>query len=73
MYCKNIPEACLGNDKCKEGHTGILCENCDIINNYSHRGKDCLKCDKRTNIYIQMLVFFLISCFILGNQIYGLS
>lgn len=34
-YCENNPDACMGNDTCREGHTGLLCENCDRLNSYS--------------------------------------
>lgn len=33
-YCFLKPELCIGNDKCQEGYSGALCENCDILNGY---------------------------------------
>lgn len=40
--CPN-PEACLGQDKCREGHTGIVCMEC--ASGYSRSvGMDCSKC-----------------------------
>lgn len=41
----NDKSKCLGNDTCKEGYTGVLCENCDLINNYAPSGGGCGKCD----------------------------
>lgn len=47
FYCENNPSVCLGKDKCREGHTGLMCENCDKINKYSLDGSSnkCIKCD----------------------------
>ncbi|KRW98207.1 hypothetical protein PPERSA_00090 [Pseudocohnilembus persalinus] len=42
-YCEKNLEACIGNDTCKIGHTGPLCESCDILNGYGPSGKSCQK------------------------------
>lgn len=46
--CKNNPDNCVGgldtgNDICKKGTLGALCESCDIenIRGYGSYGKSC--------------------------------
>lgn len=31
----------MGNDTCKKGYTGLLCENCDSLNDYAPAGESC--------------------------------
>lgn len=38
VYCYNNPKACKGNDTCIEGNIGVLCEQCDIENDYFKSG-----------------------------------
>lgn len=51
--CVNNPKMCLGNDTCLEGYTGLLCENCDFLNNYASSGVgECSKCvDNKLIVY----------------------
>ena len=45
IWCENMPINCLGKDICSEGHTGPLCEVCEIKEGYT-RGSalGCNKC-----------------------------
>lgn len=65
--CFNKEENCVGGTEvgdnlCKEGHIGSLCEGCDIENvkgngSYGHKGPfECVKCD---NMSYYWKIFFL--------------
>ncbi|KAL4435332.1 hypothetical protein ABPG74_022815 [Tetrahymena malaccensis] len=60
LECINNPSNCAGNDTCKEGHIGPLCEDCDIegkafdkkyskLNMYSF---DCIPCQNEIKQHI---------------------
>ncbi|KRX09333.1 Pectin lyase fold/virulence factor [Pseudocohnilembus persalinus] len=70
-FCENNQEACLGNDTCKQGHTGPLCESCDIQNNFGPYGKECQKCESDFLIGFKIAVYGLSLLFIIAYQIYG--
>lgn len=40
----------MGNDTCKKGYKGPLCEQCDIVNGYNSNGNECDECS--TKIYV---------------------
>lgn len=56
--CHNNPKACLGNDTCKEGHFGLLCEECEALDGWYKSGlADCSKCsNKEKSIIIICLI-----------------
>ncbi|KAL4483959.1 hypothetical protein ABPG72_013965 [Tetrahymena utriculariae] len=69
LECVNNPGNCAGNDTCKEGHTGPLCEDCDIegkifnqkyskLNMYSF---DCIPCKNELKqlILIASIILFM--------------
>lgn len=58
---------CLGEDKCKEGYTGVLCENCDIEKNFTERDNQCEKCPSNASIYISMILVFLFSSLVISQ------
>lgn len=41
VYCRKKGDVCMGNDTCKKGYTGLLCENCDSLNDYAPAGESC--------------------------------
>lgn len=61
IYCKTNPDLCLGHDQCKKGYKGILCEECDYINDYSRTATGtCDICPSGTIIGILIGVVFIL-------------
>ncbi|EAS04869.2 transmembrane protein, putative (macronuclear) [Tetrahymena thermophila SB210] len=69
LECVNNPSNCAGNDTCKEGHLGPLCEDCDIegkifnqkyskLNMYNF---DCMPCKNeiKQHILIAGIIIFM--------------
>lgn len=54
---------------------GLLCEQCDRINNYARDSDlECKKCDSnKYSIYIQLILLFLLVVMFLFNQLYGVT
>ncbi|KRX08589.1 Pectin lyase fold/virulence factor [Pseudocohnilembus persalinus] len=59
IECDNKLKLCLGNDKCKQGFTGVLCQLCDYKNQYNRSldGK-CSKCPSIGITVFISLIFF---------------
>lgn len=68
LECKNNPDNCIGgtagNQVCKLGHIGALCEDCDIeniLNNgkYSHSSDyECISCEEIAGNIVKMVLIF---------------
>ncbi|KRX02282.1 hypothetical protein PPERSA_04904 [Pseudocohnilembus persalinus] len=56
--CTHVDETCLGNDICKEGYTGILCEQCDFEKGYRlNMFKNCEFCSDNKFYEISFIIF----------------
>ena len=58
VECKVMPENCLGNDECKEMHTGLLCESCLIDQGFTRAPS--YKCDKCGKPWINVILVVLV-------------
>ncbi|KRX10671.1 Pectin lyase fold/virulence factor [Pseudocohnilembus persalinus] len=75
IYCNNNEEACLGNDTCRSGHSGLLCENCDRVNGFSMRtqSQKCHLCNEsKGSIIVINFLFLIVIMLVISYQIYGL-
>ncbi|KRX10337.1 Pectin lyase fold/virulence factor [Pseudocohnilembus persalinus] len=70
--CSN-EEWCLGNDTCKEGFTGVLCEVCDKLNDYETQGDGCSKCGSIGIILLKVFFYYICALIILTYQVYALN
>lgn len=59
VSCENCPDNCLGgknNSTCSEGHTGPLCETCDITNGFTRTGSYlCANCGDILNNTLKVI------------------
>lgn len=70
VECISNPENCIGgvagNNVCKLGHIGALCEDCDIentLNNgkYSHSSDyECVSCEEIWGNIVKIILIFLL-------------
>lgn len=66
-------DACLGNDTCAEGYQGILCETCDLKNDYAPKGYLCHSCDSDFRVYAKIFLICFVEFVIIVNQVIGVK
>ncbi|KAL4479632.1 hypothetical protein ABPG72_004228 [Tetrahymena utriculariae] len=78
IECKNNPDACLGEDKCQEGHIGPLCEDCDITGEvygkkYTRINNEVFQCTQCENNFAQIFIMFLLQAAITGYLVWSIK
>ncbi|EAR84449.2 transmembrane protein, putative (macronuclear) [Tetrahymena thermophila SB210] len=78
IECKNNPDACLGEDKCLEGHIGPLCEDCDITGEvygkkYTRINNEVFSCTQCENNFAQIFIMFLLQAAITGYLVWSIK
>ncbi|KAL4435129.1 hypothetical protein ABPG74_003622 [Tetrahymena malaccensis] len=78
IECKNNPDACLGEDKCLEGHIGPLCEDCDITGKvygkkYTRINNEVFQCTQCENNFAQIFIMFLLQAAITGYLVWSIK
>ncbi|KRX10035.1 Pectin lyase fold/virulence factor [Pseudocohnilembus persalinus] len=72
-HCSKFPDRCLGNDTCLTAYTGVLCESCDIIQDFRKNYQGCSKCYSNFQVVIFTILVYSFTIFLVAFTVFGIK